>query len=100
MKNENFDNDEPIHHFEGKDLLYSCPSVLTSAQPGESSPLITISPPVTISPPDLQYVLEQRKLEQGEQPYSVQYNIIIVNQGGNLFVEGMMVNSMIIHNYS
>ena len=92
MKSEDFDNDGPIHHFEGKTILRSCPSELTSALSGESSPLITISPPVTISPPDLQHVLEQRKLEQGEQPYSVQYNIIIVNQGGNLFVEGAMVN--------
>ena len=22
---ESLDNDEPIHHFEGKDLMYSCP---------------------------------------------------------------------------
>ena len=100
MNSEFSGNDETIHHFEGKDLLYSCPSALTFAQSGESSPLITISPPVTFSPPDLQRVLEQRKLEQGEQPYSVQYNIIIVNQGGNLFVEGAMVNTMVILNYS
>ena len=86
MSNVIAENDEPIHHSEGKTILRSCPSVLTSAQSGESSPLITISPP------DLQHVLEQRKLEHGEQPYSVLYNIIIVNQGGNLFVEGAMVN--------
>ena len=37
-------------------------------------------------------VLEQQKLEQGEQPYRVQYNLIIVNYGGNLTIEGTMVN--------
>ena len=26
MNKEDFDNDEPIHHFEGKELLHSCPS--------------------------------------------------------------------------
>ena len=48
---ESLDNDEPIHHSEGMTILRSCPSELTSALSGESSPLITISPPVTISPP-------------------------------------------------
>ena len=100
MSNVIAENDEPIHHSEGKTILRSCPSVLTFAQSGESYPLISISPPVTISPPDLQHVLGQRKLVWDEQSYSVQNNIIIVNQGGNLFVEGMMVNTMIIHNYS
>ena len=53
MKTEDFDNDEPIHHFEGKDLLHSCPSKSPFAQTGNSSPIITISPPVAISPPDI-----------------------------------------------
>ena len=53
MNKENFDNDEPIHHFEGKDLLYSCPSEPPSAQPGSSSSPNTHSPHATISPPDI-----------------------------------------------
>ena len=53
MKTEDFDNDEPIHHFEGKDLMHSCPCKLTFAQMGEPSSPITISPPVAISPPDI-----------------------------------------------
>ena len=92
MKTENFDDDEPIHHFEGKDLLYSCPSVLTFAQSAASSSPIIISPLATISPPGMTLVLEQQKLEQGEQPCRVQYNLIIVNYGGNLSIEGTMVN--------
>ena len=92
MKTEDFDNDEPIHHFEGKDLLHSCPSELTFALSGASSSPINISPLATISPPGMQLVLEQQKLEQGEQPCSVQYNLIIVNLGGNLTIEGTMVN--------
>ena len=51
MNKENFDNDEPIHHFEGKDLLHSCPSELTFAQSGASSSPIKHSPKATISPP-------------------------------------------------
>lgn len=39
------ENDEPIHHFEGKNLLRSCPSKLTSALSGESSSPISSSPP-------------------------------------------------------
>ena len=66
MSNVIAENDEPIHHSEGKTILRFCPSELTSALSGESSPLITISPPVIISPPDLLRVLEQRKLEQDE----------------------------------
>ena len=92
MKIEDFDNDEPIHHFEGKDLLYSCPSSLTFALSGASSSPINISPLATISPPGMHLVLEQQKLEQGEQSRSVQYNLIIVNLGGNLTIEGTMVN--------
>ena len=92
MKNEDFDNDEPIHHFEGKDLLHSCPSVLTFAQTGASSSPINISPQITISPPGMHIVLKQQKLEQGKQPCRVQYNLIIVNYGGNLTIEGTMVN--------
>ena len=86
------ENDEPIHHSLGKDLLYSCPSVLTFAQTGASSSPINISPQITISPPGMHIVLKQQKLEQGEQPYRVQYSLIIVNYGGNLTIEGTMVN--------
>ena len=92
MKTEDFDNDEEIHHFEGKDLLYSCPSALTFAQSGASSSPINISPLATISPPGMHIVLKQQKLEQGKQPFRVQYNLIIVNYGGNLTIEGTMVN--------
>ena len=91
MKTEDFDNDEEIHHFEGKDFLYSCPSELTFALSGASSP-INISPLATISPPGMHIVLEQQKLEQGDQPCRVQYNLIIVNYGGDLTIEGTMVN--------
>ena len=82
MNKEDFDNDEPIHHFEGKTILRSCPSVLTSAQSGESSPLITISPPVTISPPDLQQDLEQ----------DISRIQLILNISINLIVEDSVVN--------
>ena len=92
MNKEDFDNDEPIHHFEGKDLLHSCPSEPPSAQSGASSSPIIISPLATISPPGMTLVLEQQKLEQGKQPCRVQYNLIIVNYGGNLTIEGTMVN--------
>ena len=92
MKTEDFDNDEEIHHFEGKDFLYSCPSELTFAQTGASSSPINISPLATISPPGMHMVLEQQMLEQGKQSCRVQYNLIIVNYGGNLTIEGMMVN--------
>ena len=53
MNKEDFDNDEPIHHFEGKDLLYPCPSVPPSAQKNNSSSPITHSPQASISPPDI-----------------------------------------------
>ena len=99
MKIEDFDNDEPIHHFEGKDLLHSCPSELTFAQSGASSSPINISPLATISPPGMTLVLEQQMLEQGKQPYRVQYNLIIVNYG-DLTIEGTMVNTMVIYNRS
>ena len=92
MNKEDLDNDEPIHHFEGKDLLHSCPSEPPSARTGNSSSPIIISPLATISPPGMTLVLEQQKLDQGEQPYRVQYNLIIVNYGGNLSIEGTMVN--------
>ena len=86
------ENDEEIHHSLGKDFLYSCPSSLTFAQTGASSSPINISPLITISPPGMTLVLNQQMLEQGEQPYRVQYNLIIVNLGGNLTIEGAMVN--------
>ena len=100
MKTEDFDNDEPIHHFEGKDLLYSCPSELTFALLGASSSPIKITPQITISPPGMHLVLEQQMLEQGKQPYRVQYSLIIVNNGGDLTIEGAMVNTMVIYNRS
>ena len=89
---ESLDNDEPIHHSLGKDLLHSCPSSLTFALSGASSSPITHSPHATISPPGMHIVLEQQMLEQGEQPCRVQYNLIIVNYGGDLTIEGTMVN--------
>ena len=92
--------DEEIHHSAGKDLLYSCPSELTFAQSGASSSPINISPLITISPPGMHLVLEQQKLEQGEQPCRVQYSLIIVNNGGDLTIEGAMVNTMVIYNRS
>ena len=91
-------NDEPIHHSEGKDIMYSCPSKLTFAQSGASSSPINISPPISISPPGMHLVLEQQKLEQDDKLCRVQYNIIIVNHGGNLTIEGAMVNTMVILN--
>ena len=100
MKTEDFDNDEPIHHFEGKDFLYSCPSSLTFAQTGASSSPINITPQITISPPGMTLDLEQQKLDQGEQPCRVQYSLIIVNNGGDLTIEGAMVNTMVIYNRS
>ena len=91
-------NDEPIHHSEGKDIMYSCPSKLTFAQSGASSSPFNISPPISISPPGMTLVLEQQKLEQDDKLCRVQYNIIVVNHGGNLTIEGAMVNTMIILN--
>lgn len=99
MYSETINTDDPNHHRMGKDYVYPCPSVLTFAQAGESSS-IPISPPITISPPGMTLVLEQQKLEQGEQPYRVQYNLIIVNHGGDLTIEGAMVNTMVIYNRS
>ena len=98
MLTEISENDEPIHHSEGKDYNYSCPSSLTIAQSGASTSPINISPPISISPPGMHLVLEQQKLEQGEQHCRVQYNIIIVNHDGNLTIEGAMVNTMVILN--
>ena len=92
MTTEISENDEEIHHSLGKDFLYSCPSSLTFALSGASSSTINISPLITISPPGMTIVLEQQKLDQGEQPCRVQYNIFIVNHGGNLTIEGTMVN--------
>ena len=92
MKTEDFDNDEEIHHFEGKDYVYPCPSELTFAQSGASSSPINNSPLATISPPGMHMVLEQQMLEQGKQSCRVLYNLIIVNYGGNLTIEGTMVN--------
>ena len=100
MTTEISENDEEIHHSLGKDFLYSCPSSLTFAQSGASSSPINISPSITISPPGMTLVLEQQMLEQGEQPCRVQYSLIIVNNGGDLTIEGAMVNTMVIYNRS
>ena len=100
MTTEISENDEEIHHSLGKDFLYPCPSSLTLALLGASSSPINISPLATISPPGLTLVLDQQKLEQGEQPCRVQYNLIIVNYGGDLTIEGAMVNTMVIYNRS
>ena len=100
MTTEISENDEEIHHSLGKDFLYSCPSELTFARLGASSSPINISPLATISPPGMTLVLEQQKLDQDEQPCRVQYNLIIVNYGGNLTIEGAMVNTMVIYNRS
>ena len=100
MTTEISENDEEIHHSAGKDYVYPCPSSLTFAQSGASSSPINISPLITISPPGMHLVLEQQKLGQGEQPYKDQYNIIVVNLGGNLTIEGAMVNTMVILNKS
>ena len=106
---ESLDNDEPIHHFEGKDLLHSCPSEPPSAPSGASSSPINISPLITISPPGIHLVLEQQKLEQGG-PHGklkryfdrvfkfcnrkVSY-IIIVNFGGNILIEDSNIKTLI-----
>ena len=92
MTTEITENDEEIHHSLGKDFSYSCPSSLTFALSGASSSPINISPLITISPPGMHIVLKQQKLEQGKQPCRVLYNLIIVNYGGNLTIEGTMVN--------
>jgi len=91
--------DDEIHHSAGKDYVYPCPSELTFALSGASSSPINISPLATISPPGMTLVLEQQKLDQGEQPCRVQYNLIIVNYG-DLTIEGTMVNTMVIYNRS
>ena len=109
MNKEDFDNDEPIHHFEGKDLLHSCPSEPPTAQKSSSSSPINISPSITISPPGMHIVLEQQMLEQGE-PHGklkryfhrvfkfckrkVSY-IIIVNFGGNILIEDSNIKTLI-----
>ena len=92
MTTEITENDEEIHHSLGKDFSYSCPSSLTFALSGASSSPINISPLITISPPGMHMVLEQQMLEQGKQSCRVQYNLIIVNYGGDLTIEGAMVN--------
>ena len=58
MKPEEIDNDEPIHHFEGKDPLDACPSVPPFAPLGASSSPNTHSPHATISPPVAMNVLD------------------------------------------
>ena len=100
MTTEISENDEEIHHSLGKDYVYPCPSSLTFALSGASSSPINITPQITISPPGMTIVLEQQMLEQGEQTYRVQYSLIIVNNGGDLTIEGAMVNTMVIYNRS
>ena len=76
------DNDEPIHHFEGKELLNSCPSEPPFAQSGNPSSPITHSPHATISPPEMQDDLKQ---ENSREPLILNINI-------NLIVESSVVN--------
>ena len=109
MNKEDFDNDEPIHHFEGKDLLHSCPSSLTSALSGASSSPINISPSITISPPGMHIVLEQQMLEQGEPHGKLKRHfhrvfkfcnrkesyVIIVNCSGNILIEDSKIKTLI-----
>ena len=106
---ESLDNDEPIHHFEGKDLLHSCPSEPPSAPSGASSSPITHSPHATISPPGMHIVLEQQMLEQGEPHGKVKRYlhrvfkfckrkdsyVIIVNFGGNILIEDSKIQTLI-----
>ena len=109
MNKEDFDNDEPIHHFEGKDLLHSCPSSLTFAQSGASSSPIIISPLATISPPGMTLVLEQQKLDQDEPHGKLkryfhrvfkfcnrkESYVIIVNCSGNILIEDSNIKTLI-----
>lgn len=109
MNKEDFDNDEPIHHFEGKDLLHSCPSEPPSAPSGASSSPINISPQITISPPGMTLVLEQQMLEQSEPHGKLKryfhrvfkfYNrkdsyVIVVNCGGNILIEDSKIKTLI-----
>lgn len=105
---ESLDNDEPIHHFEGKDLLHSCPSEPPSAPSGASSPN-TQSPHATISPPGMHIVLEQQMLEQGGPHGKLKRYfqrvfkfckrkdsyVIIVNFGGNILIEDSKIKTLI-----
>ena len=109
MNNEFSDNDEPIHHSEGKDYNYSCPSSLTFAQSGASSSPINISPPISISPPGMTLVLEQQMLEQGEPHGKLkryfqrvfkfcnrkEFYVIVVNCGGNILIEDSNIKTLI-----
>ena len=109
METEISDNDEPIHHFEGKDLLHSCPSEPPTAQKSSSSSPINISPQITISPPGMNLVLEQHKLEQCE-PHGKMKRyfhrvfkfcnrkesyVIIVNCSGNILIEDSNIKTLI-----
>ena len=109
METEISDNDEPIHHFEGKDLLHSCPSEPPTAQSGNSSSPINISPQITISPPGMNLVLEQQMLEQSE-PHNIlkryfqrvfkfcnrkDFYVIVVNCGGNILIEDSKIKTLI-----
>ncbi len=109
MNKEDFDNDEPIHHFEGKDLLHSCPSEPPTAQSGNSSSPINISPQITISPPGMTLVLEQQMLEQGGPHGKLkryfhrvfkfckrkESYVIVVNCGGNILIEDSNIKTLI-----
>ena len=106
---ESLDNDEPIHHFEGKDLLHSCPSEPPSAPSGASSSPNTHSPHATISPPGMHIVLEQQMLEQGEPHGKLkryfhrvfkfcnrkESYVIIVNCSGNILIEDSNIKTLI-----
>ena len=113
METEISDNDEPIHHFEGKDLLCSCPSSLTFAHLGHLSSPINISPSITISPPEMHIVLEQQMLEQGEPHGKLkryfhrvfkfckrkESYVIVVNCGGNILIEDSNIKTLIMKTY-
>ena len=109
MNKEDFDNDEPIHHSLGKDLLHSCPSVPTIALAGASTSPITQSPHATISPPGMQDDLKQEKLGQDEPHGKLkryfqrvfnfcnrkEFYVIVVNCGGNILIEDSNIKTLI-----
>ena len=95
MKTSIIEDEETSSYLRGSGSAAKSP--VNSAQTINTNNLLN-PPLIFISPPELSYALEQQKLEQGEQLCRVQYNIIIVNHGGNLTIEGAMVNTMIILN--
>jgi len=99
MKKESFQDDEPIHHHAGKDIFDPCPRVTNTPNARRRSiSLVTISPPVTVSPPALHLFLDRTRPNHGEQPCRELNNLIIVNHGGNLYIDRAVVNTMVIIN--